>query len=126
MAKSIMYVAGVVFIVLGLLGFVNDPILGIFDVDALHNIIHLASGILALVFASQGESQARSYALILGIVYALITILGFMTGAGKVLGLVTVNGADNYLHLVLAVVFLIVGLKKPAMSSSSGMSSPTM
>lgn len=113
MAKTIMYVAGAVFIVLGLLGFVNDPILGIFDVNALHNIVHLASGILALIFASQGESQARTFALVLGIVYALVTILGFMTGDGNILGLVATNGADNILHLVLAVVFLYVGLMKP-------------
>ena len=119
MAKTIMYVAGVVFIVLGLLGFVNDPVLGIFDVNGMHNIVHLASGILAFIFASQGESQARTYALILGIVYALVTILGFMTGTGNILGLVATNGADSILHLVLAVVFLVVGLKKPAAGGMS-------
>lgn len=117
MAKTIMMIAGVVFIILGLLGFVNDPILGIFDVDLLHNLVHLASGILALIFASQGESQARRFALILGIVYGLVTILGFLAGDGKILGLIATNGADNILHLLLTIVFLIVGLKKPAMSS---------
>lgn len=125
MAKTIMYVAGVVFIVLGLIGFVNDPIFGIFDVDILHNLVHLISGILALIFASQGESQARSLALILGIVYALLTILGFLVGDGKILGLVATNGGSNWLHLIMAIILLIVGLKKPAMSSG-GMSSPTM
>ena len=125
MAKTIMRIAGVVFIVLGVLGFFNDPVLGIFDVDALHNIVHLASGILALIFASQGESQARTFSLVLGIVYALLTILGFMAGDdGKLLGLVSNNSADTWLHLVLAVVFLVVGLKKPA--SGGGMSSPSM
>ena len=118
-----MIIAGVVFIILGLLGFVNHPILGIFAVDTLHNLVHLVSGILAIVFAMQGESQARRFALILGIVYALVTILGFI-GGGKILGLIVSNGADNVLHLVLAIVFLIVGLKKPAMSG--GMSSSTM
>lgn len=124
MAKSLMMIVGVVFILLGILGFFNDPILGIFDVDALHNIVHLASGILALIFASQGESQARTYALVLGIVYALLTVLGFLAGDdGKILGLVSNNSADNYLHLVLAIVFLVVGLKKPA---SGGMSNSSM
>lgn len=113
-----MYVAGVVFIVLGLLGFVSDPLLGIFEVDMVHNLVHLASGILALIFASQGEAQARRFALILGVVYALVTVLGFLMGDGKLLGLMEVNGADNILHLLLAVVFLIVGLKKPANSGS--------
>jgi Domain of unknown function (DUF4383) len=119
MTKTIMYVAGAVFIVLGLLGFVNDPVLGIFDVNALHNIVHIASGVLALIFASQGESQARTFALILGIVYALVTVLGFLTGTGNILGLVATNGADNILHLVLAIVFIIVGLMKPKTGGNS-------
>ena len=118
-----MYIAGAVFIIIGILGFFNNPILGLFQVDTLHNLVHLVSGILAFVFASQGESQSRRFALILGIVYALVTILGFI-GGGKILGLIVSNGADNVLHLVLAIVFLIVGLKKPAMSG--GMSSPSM
>lgn len=117
MAKQIMYLAGAVFIVIGILGFFNDPILGIFEVNALHNIIHLASGILALIFASQGESQARTFAMILGIVYALVTILGFLQGS-PILGLVDSNTADNFLHLVLTVVFLYVGFSKPATSGS--------
>ena len=115
-----MYVIGVVFVLAGLLGFVNDPLLGILDVDAVHNIIHLATGILALIFTSQGEEQGRKFFLIFGIVYALVTILGFMVGEGKVLGLFAVNGADNIFHLLVTIVFLIIGLKKPA--TNSGMS----
>jgi hypothetical protein len=121
MTKTIMYVAGVVFIVLGLLGFVSNPILGTFAVDTIHNIIHLAAGVLALIFASQGDAQARKMALILGVVFALITILGFMAGDGEILGMIANNGADNWLHLVFAVVLLIIGLKKPATSSAPSM-----
>ncbi len=121
--KNIMIIIGVVFILAGLLGFVNNPILGILAVDTLHNIIHLATGVLAIVFAMQGEAQGRKFFLIFGIVYALVTILGFLTGDGKILGLVTVNGADNIFHLLVTVVFLVIGLKKPA---SSGSMSSTM
>ncbi len=116
--KNIMYVLGVILILVGLLGFVQDPVLGIFEVDTLHNLVHLASGILALVFASRGESQARMAALVLGIVYALVTVLGFLSGDNKILNLITINDADNYLHLVLAVIFLIFGLKKGGSSSA--------
>jgi hypothetical protein len=125
MAKNVLYLLGAVFIILGLLGFVmKSPLLGLFAVDTLHNIIHLASGILALIFASRGDSQARMFALVLGVVYALVTVLGFMAGDGKILGLIVVNGADNVLHLILAVVLLAVGIRKP--SSQMGMpSAPT-
>ncbi len=123
MTKNIMYVFGIVFIVIGILGFIQgDSVLGIFAVDTLHNIVHLASGVLALVFASQGEAAARKFALILGIVYALVTVLGFLVGGDKLLGLITINSADNYLHLLLAVVLIVVGLRKTA----NTMTTPSM
>jgi uncharacterized protein DUF4383 len=116
MTKTVLYVLGAVFIILGLLGFVNKPLLGIFEVNTLLNLIHLASGILALIYAGMAEAQAKTFAVVLGIVYALVTILGFLLG-GNVLGLFHVNLAHNLLHLVLAVVFLAVGLGKSTASN---------
>lgn len=114
MTKNLLYVLGAVFVVLGILGFFNNPVLGLFEVNAAHNLVHLVSGILAFVFASKGESEARTFSLILGVVYLLITVLGFIQGSGNLLGVVTINTAGNFLHLVLAVVFLGIGLTKPA------------
>jgi len=118
MTKTLLYVLGVVFVVVGLLGFVNHPVLGLFEVNTLHNLIHLVSGILLLIFAGMGEASGRKLALILGIVYALVTILGFLLG-GNIFNLIMVNMADNLLHLVLAVVLLAVGLTGHSASSSS-------
>lgn len=120
MLKNVLYVLGVVFILIGILGFFNSPILGIFATDTLHNIVHLLSGILALVFAGK-PSQAKMFAIVFGIVYALVAILGLLMGSGKVLGLMSVNPADNYLHILLAVVLLVVGFMKPSGSSSPAM-----
>lgn len=120
MAKNLLYLLGAVLVLLGLLGFVMDsPLFGMFAVDTLHNLIHLASGVLALLFASRGESQSRMIALVLGIVYALVTVLGFLAGGDKILGLFVNNGADNVLHLILAILFLAVGIRKPAMAAPS-------
>ena len=90
------------------MGFVSDPLLGIFEVDSLHNIIHILSGALALVAVSMGASAMTTYSRVFGIVYALVAVLGFVSGT-TVLGLIAVNLADNVLHLVLAVVFLYLG-----------------
>lgn len=119
MTKNILYVLGAVFILVGLLGFVMNPILGIFAVDTLHNIVHLVSGILAIWFARQGDAQGMMYAKVFGIVYLLVAVLGFMqASSGKILGLLAINGADNLLHVVLAAVLLYVGfMMKPAQSS---------
>ena len=119
MTKTVLYVLGAVFIVVGLLGFVNHPVLGIFEVNTLHNLIHLASGILALIYAGMAESQAKTFAVVMGVIYALVTILGFLLG-GNILGLIHTNLADNLLHLVLAVVFLAVGLGKATATSNMG------
>lgn len=119
---------GIVFILIGILGFIpgvtdaDGMLLGIFQVDALHNVIHLLSGIVALLCAGS-HAGAKSYFKIFGVIYALVTILGFV-GGGNVLGLIMVNGADNVLHLVIAVVALALGFGGPKKSLSQ--SAPMM
>lgn len=102
----------VVFILVGILGFVpgvtsGGMLLGIFEVNALHNIIHLATGLIAL-WAASSTTNARLFFKVFGLVYALVTALGFVM-AGDVLGLIMVNFADNLLHLVISVVALYAG-----------------
>ena len=109
LTKTVTWILGIVFIIIGLLGFVNSPmLLGVFQVDNVHNIVHLLSGIIAVFAASSGESYSRLYLIIFGIVYALVTIIGFVNG-GNILGLFMVNDADNYLHAAIALVSLGVG-----------------
>ncbi len=123
MAKKAAMTLGVVFIVVGLLGFVNDPILGLFEVDAVHNIIHLVTGIAAVAMAAKGEAMAKKWAQVFGVIYALVAVLGLVVGgSGKLLGLIEVNTADHVLHVVLALVILYVGfgLKEEAKAMPSG------
>ena len=114
--KMILMVLGVVFVVVGLLGFMNDPVLGVFEVDMLHNVIHLAAGLLALAAVGMGESMMRLYARVFGLVYGLVGVLGILIPGDMVLGLFEANMADHVLHLVLAAVLLYVGF---AMKSES-------
>lgn len=107
--KPLTWVLGVVLTLVGVLGFVlTDPLLGIFKIDPIHNIIHLASGLVAIAAVSMSEMYARWYLIAFGLVYGLVTILGFVEG-DTVLGIITVNPADNYLHFAIAAVCLIVG-----------------
>ncbi len=107
---------GVVFVLIGLLGFVplfttasddgNRLLLGIFEVNAIHNVVHLASGVVALVAAGKAATS-RLYFQVFGVVYALVTVLGFIMD--PVLGLIPVNLADNLLHVVIAGAALYLG-----------------
>jgi Domain of unknown function (DUF4383) len=123
MAKQVAVVFGIVMLVIGILGFgpaVNTAgpsgtsytlLLGIFAINPLHNVIHLATGAIALAAGLYGSgAYARIYFLVFGIVYALITLIG-VTGIlfdshGSLLGIVPINGADNVLHLAIMIVSL--------------------
>lgn len=114
-------VLGVVFVLIGVLGFFNDPVLGIFEVDAVHSVVHLLSGVVALTMASMGESSAKTFAKVFGLVYGLVAVLGLVLGTdAKLLGLMEINAADNYLYVFLAVVLLYVGFAKSSSTSMSG------
>ena len=113
MLTKVAYAFGVVFLLIGVLGFVpgvtpDGHLLGIFDVSPIHNVIHLLSGVAALVLASMGERMAQWYFRIFGIVYGLVTVIGIIQGT-TVLGLIGVNLADNILHLAITLVALYEG-----------------
>lgn len=117
MAKKWAMIFGIVFVVIGLLGFIANPIVGrsgFFETNALHDLVHIISGIVMLVVAAKSDKAASTVLIVFGFVYLLVTLLGFFLGS-NVLGL-TINPADNWLHLVLAIAFLGVGYaSKPKM-----------
>lgn len=113
MTKKLLYAFGSIFLVVGVLGFVKNPVLGVFDTNTAHNVLHLVSGILAFIFGSRSEIAGKTFALMLGVVYLLVTVLGFIQGDGNLFGLIVINTADNFLHLLLSIVFLGIGLSNP-------------
>lgn len=108
LVKPLTGILGLVLTIVGVAGFfVSGSLLG-FMVDTTHNIIHLLSGLVALWAFNTSQSYSRIYLIIFGLVYALVTVLGFAMN-GDILGLFTVNTADNFLHLAIAAASLIVG-----------------
>lgn len=106
LVKPLTWVLGIVLLVVGVLGFVlPSPLLGLFEVDTIHNIVHILSGVVGLWAASTGYQYSRLFLMIFGLVYALVAVLGFMSGS--VLGLFVVNAFDNYLHAAIGAVCLI-------------------
>ena len=118
MVKTAAIIFGVVFLAVGILGFVPGAttdvggmpmLLGIFHVNAAHNFVHLASGVVFLLCGMAGAGPARTFFKIFGLVYALVAVLGFMKGDGMLLGLISNNMADVWLHVVLSVAMLFLG-----------------
>lgn len=126
MVQQLAWVFAIVFLAVGVLGFVpgvtsDGYLLGIFEVDPLHNVIHLLSGALALVAAWMSASASSLYFKGFGVVYALVTVVGFVQG-DTVLGLINTNTADHILHLVLAVALLAIGFGMKSSDSRPAMS----
>ncbi len=111
MIKMLTWILAAAFIVLGIVGFVQNPALGLFEVDTVHNIIHLASGIVAIIAVLSGESYARLFLIVFGIVYALVAVIGFANN-GDILGFFDTNRSDDYLHTAIALACLAVGFGK--------------
>ncbi len=114
-AKTAAIVLGVVFVLVGILGFVPNPLVsptGLFAANTGHNLVHLVSGaaLLAGAFTAFGASLALK---IFGVVYALVAILGLFMGSGMLLGIIQVNHADHWLHVALAIVILAAGFGLP-------------
>jgi hypothetical protein len=105
-AQTFALVFGAVYVLVGILGFFMDPILGIFEVNTLHNVAHLAVGGLFLM-GSRTHPMAKQVCLIIGVVYGLLAILGFL---GVLVGdLLDANTADDFLHLGTAAIALYFG-----------------
>ena len=118
MVKSLAILFGIVFLVVGILGFVPAAtpvtngmpmLLGIFHVNTAHNIVHLASGIVFLLCGMAGAGASRTFFKIFGIVYAIVAVWGFVAGNGNTLFVVSNNAAVTWLHVVLALAMLYLG-----------------
>jgi hypothetical protein len=131
MAKTICKLLGVVFLLVGVIGFVKPDLLGT-HLSMAHNLVHIISGIVALYFGFAGSlSGARGFALAFGAVYLLLGIVGFIMGAPgtseianmtmqdnrlwKVIpGTLEFGTADHAIHILLGILFLVGALMTKA------------
>jgi hypothetical protein len=112
-ADTLAKVLGGIFIIVGILGFFPNPLVswrGVFEVDTIHNIIHLVSG--GILLAAPYYNSSGMALRVIGIVYAIITIIGFISYSA--LSWMAVNGPDNWLHLVLSALMIWGGYMLPS------------
>jgi hypothetical protein len=116
----------VVFLAVGVLGFIpgittdydtmmfgghhsEAKLLGVFQVSVLHNIVHLLFGIAGLVLA-RSAAGARNFLIGGGIVYLVLWIYGLVIDQDTSANFVPLNSADNWLHLLLGVAMVLLGV----------------
>lgn len=105
-------VLGVVLLLLGVLGLLlgDEPLLGILNIDVVEDIVHLLTGgIFAYVgFGQRDEGLARNVVGVLGVVYLLVGILGFVVP--MMFGLLPTGYTifDNLVHLAIGILSILV------------------
>lgn len=106
--KTYAMVIGAVLVLLGLVGFVNAPILGIFGVNIAQNVLHLVGGALVLWLATKGSAKPTN--MWVGIIALVVGVLWFVPAVGGAGGLLdsifAINAAISYLHIAVGVVSL--------------------
>jgi len=128
-------VMGVVFLLVGILGFVppllthpadahamhgealrvtafEGYLLGLFHVNVLHSLVHVLFGIMGIAMARTFDS-ARLYARIVAVGYGLLVVMGLVPALDTVFGLIPIHGNDVWLHALIAAVAAYFGFAAP-------------
>jgi len=122
--RSFALIFGIVFLAVGALGFVPGlvqplhpghpqmegagQLLGLFPVNALHNGVHILFGLWGLM-ASRSLGGSVLYARGVAIIYAVLTIAGFVPNLDTLFGFVPLFGNDIWLHGAIALVAAYFG-----------------
>ena len=117
---------GAVFLLVGVLGFIPGVtsdyseremaghesmamLLGVFQVSVLHNVVHLLFGVAGLAL-SRTHSGARTYLVGGGVIYLVLWVYGLVIDQASEANFVPLNTADNWLHLVLGIGMIALGV----------------
>lgn len=113
-------VVALFFLVLGIVGFAvtgldgftehdgDQTLLG-FALNPLHNVVHLAIGLIGLALWSTPQ-RARAFGWVLFVGYGATFLYGLMVDTDSESNILNLNAADNVLHVVSAVVGLVIAL----------------
>jgi hypothetical protein len=127
MAKTFATVLGVIFVLAGIIGFINHDFLGM-HLSSAHNWIHLISGVVALYFGTATDLRAaKNFDYAFGTFYMLLGFVGFLVGRPAIAtvpggtgnmaadprlwriipGTLELGSPDHTVHVILGALFII-------------------
>jgi hypothetical protein len=110
---------GAVYTLVGILGFLitgfenfaseTDKTLLGFEINPLHNLVHLAIGLAGLALWRRLDTT-RAYGWLLAAGYGAAFLYGLFAAGNSDINFLSINGADNGLHLVSAIAGVAIAL----------------
>jgi len=126
LARLVALVSGVVFVLVGILGFIpaisptadsvqgmevaDAAVLGLVPINVVANIVHVVLGGI-LLYASMSTSMAILILKAFGLAYLLLGVIGLIAAEG--FGIMPLGGGEMIVHFLTAIVFLVVGFMMP-------------
>ncbi len=124
--QMVALIFGAIYLVAGVLGFLpfmggsytmtNRALLGLFNINLLHNLVHIVIGIAGLA-AAASVANSRTFCQVVGVVLSLLGVLGIFVA--NPLGLLNIGGLDIALHLVSGAVLAYFGFAAPVSTRSA-------
>ena len=125
--KRVALILGIIYVLIGIAGFMpaliqppkaGEPALsiaslhgdlfGLFPVNVLHTLIHLAVGIWGMI-AARSVGASVMYSRTLAVIFGVLTIMGLIPGLKTVYGLIPLYSHDLWLHALTAIVAAYFG-----------------
>jgi len=124
--QSAALLAGIVFLAIGILGFVpgvtthygdlsfaghdsGAQLFGIFQTSILHNIVHLLFGLAGIAMARTWEG-GRKFLIVGGVIYLILFVYGLIAHGSTSANFIPLNPADNVLHVAFGIGMIVLGL----------------
>ena len=112
LARSWLYLSGVILIVVGILGFFSNPLVGpdgFVATDNPHNIVHILTGLLALGLGYGMREDIGLATMLFGALYLVVFVVTVISPTLFGVFSVPVNVIDHVIHIGLAIVSLGLG-----------------
>ncbi len=115
MIRTLAVFYGIVFLALGILGFIekvspNYMLFYVFHINVLNNVLYFITGIFAFWTGFKSRHASILYFQIFGVIYLVWSILAFYYGNEKpVFSVIANNIADAVLYLCISLITLWIG-----------------
>ena len=105
--KTFALILGIVLLLVGIWGFFQPMILGIFGTNVYQSVLHVIAGLFGIYAGTKG--MGHGYNATIGWIGLVLGILGFIPGVDTLLmDLLDINTAITVLHLVIGIVCLAI------------------